>query len=82
MTCRDLIEFLGRYFQNELAPEERFRFDAHLAICPECVAYLRNYATTVEIEKQALRDPDGGVPAEVPEDLVRAILTACGPRKG
>jgi len=79
MTCRDFIEFLWRYVHDELPPEERFHFDAHLAVCPDCVAYLRNYQTTIDLEKEAMAGPpDGPVPEDAPEELVQAILAARG----
>lgn len=76
MTCRDFIEFLWRYVQQELEPVERARFDEHLAVCRDCVAYLQNYERTIELTKDAMRDLDGPVPETVPEDLVRAILAS------
>ena len=76
LTCRELSEFLADYFAGELGPEERFLFEGHLAECPECVAYLRSYAETTRLAKDAYED--GPVPAGVPEELVRAILEARG----
>jgi len=76
MTCRDFIEFLMDYLSGELSADERAIFDAHLAECPWCVAYLKTYRETVALGKAALAEPEKGVPADVPEDLVRAILAA------
>ncbi len=77
MTCREFVDFLWRYFSRELSNEERFEFDAHLAVCPACVAYLETYRGSIELAREALppssNDP---VPEEVPEDLVQAILAA------
>ena len=72
MTCRELSEFLGRYFAGELRPDERIVFEAHLAECPDCVAYVRTYAETMRLAKDACALD--AMPAEVPEALVRAIL--------
>lgn len=76
MTCRELIDFLGAYLDGELSEEVRLRFDEHLAACPECSAYLETYRETVKLAKRAFKDPDDPVPADVPEDLVKAILAA------
>jgi anti-sigma factor RsiW len=74
LTCRDLTTFLADYLAEDTSPEERSRFDAHLAECPECVAYLRSYRATIQLARGAFgEDP---VPADVPERLVRAILAA------
>jgi anti-sigma factor RsiW len=74
MTCRELIEFLMAYLDGELPPEERARFDEHLAECPACVDYLRTYQQTIRLEKAACaEEPDC---KDVPEELIRAILAA------
>jgi anti-sigma factor RsiW len=78
MTCRDFIEFLLEYSSGELSPEQRREFDAHLAECPWCVAYLRTYERTIRLGKAAFAEPEASVPADVPEELVRAILAARG----
>jgi anti-sigma factor RsiW len=76
MTCRDFIEFLMEYLSDGLSAEERAIFDAHLAECPWCVAYLKTYRETVALEKAALADPEVGVPEDAPEELVQAVLAA------
>jgi anti-sigma factor RsiW len=76
MTCRELTDFLGAYLDGELSDEVRRRFEEHLAACPECAAYLETYRGTVKLARDAFRDPDAPVPADVPEDLVKAILAA------
>jgi anti-sigma factor RsiW len=71
MTCRDFIEFLLDYQENRLGPDQRERFDAHLRVCPDCRSYLESYGRTVDLARLASRD---SIPAEVPEDLVQAVL--------
>ena len=76
MTCRELVDFLSAYLDGGLSSGQRTRFDAHLSACPECSAYVRTYAATVQLTKDAFRYPDDPVPADVPEELVQAILGA------
>lgn len=76
MTCRELVDFLGAYFDGELAEDVRRRFDEHLAGCSECSTYLATYRDSVKLAKTAYQSPDDTVPADVPEDLVQAILAA------
>ena len=76
MTCRELIDFLGAYLDGQLSEEVRLRFAEHLAACQECSAYLESYRATVQVAKRAFKHPDDPVPADVPEDLVKAILAA------
>jgi anti-sigma factor RsiW len=82
MTCRELSEFLGDYRSRELDPETRQRFEEHLRGCAQCVAYGRSYEQTIRLARLALRDPLREVPAEVPEELVAAILASRGRRPG
>jgi anti-sigma factor RsiW len=72
-SCREVTEFLADYVAGTLGPHERWVFERHLAECPECVVYLRSYAETIRLAKDAY-DVDE-VPA-VPNELVRAILDA------
>ncbi len=76
MTCRELNECILDYYSGELEPEERACFEAHLACCPDCVDYLRSYAETIRLGKGAFSHPDDPLPADVPDELVQAILAA------
>lgn len=73
ITCRQLIDFMASYRDNELTPDQRTELDRHLAVCPSCVAYLKTYEQTVLLAKASIDDP---VPDEIPEPLVKAILEA------
>ncbi len=70
MTCRDLIEFLVDYLAGELKQGECVLFEAHLAMCPECVAYLNSYRRVIEAGRAAF----DGQEEPVPEALIQAIL--------
>jgi len=74
MTCRELIELLDAYRNREVSPEVLAACEEHLRLCPSCVAYLDSYEKTIALGRAAFADLDAPVPAEVPEDLVRALL--------
>jgi anti-sigma factor RsiW len=76
LTCRELVEFLMAYDDGELAPPERAVFEAHLAECPDCVAYLDSYRRTVALGKRAFADEAASARGAVPEELVAAVLAA------
>ena len=77
MNCREFTEFLHEYLFGNLPAEERAEFDQHLAECPWCVAYLENYQKTIQLSKAAFSQPaDAPAPADAPEELIRAILSA------
>jgi len=79
MNCREFTEFLHEYLFGDLPAQERAEFEKHLAECPWCVAYLDSYRKTILLEKRAFA-ADGPPPADAPEELIKAILSA-RPRK-
>jgi anti-sigma factor RsiW len=76
LSCRDVADFLMAYDDGELTASERQEFDAHLAVCPDCVAYLASYRATVALGKRAFADEDADAEDHVPEELVQAVLAA------
>lgn len=75
MTCREFAEFLDAFLAGALLVEEQNAFHRHLAVCKDCVAYMDSYRRTIEACGQLGADT-GPVPADVPEELVRAILAS------
>jgi anti-sigma factor RsiW len=76
LTCQDFVEFLDDYLGGGLDPARRDVFNEHLSLCPPCVAYMKSYREAARLGKAALASTGEGVPSEVPEGLVRAILAA------
>ena len=76
MNCQELANFLMEYIEGELPPEQATAFEAHLQLCPPCVHYLDSYKECVELGKSCCGCEDEGVSAEVPEELIKAILAA------
>jgi anti-sigma factor RsiW len=76
LSCRELTDFIYAYEEGELPGDDRAAFDAHLAECPDCVAYLAGYRRSVSLGKQAFEGPDEPAPDDVPADLIRAVLAA------
>jgi anti-sigma factor RsiW len=75
MTCRGFIDSLALYLSEELSADQRATFEAHRAECPNCAVYLKSYADTIALAKDASgHREDPGEP--MPEDLVQAILAA------
>jgi len=78
MTCREATDVLDRYLDGELPRRKALAFKLHLLLCPACRNYLRSYKLTIRAAKNALLDPDGPPPSDMPEELVKAILAARG----
>ena len=72
MSCRELVDFLMDYLDGLLPEDVRSQFVEHLAECPDCVAFLNTYRTSRDLARGLADDV-----AEMPEDLVTAILAAC-----
>ena len=76
MTCREFVEFLMAYLDGELPRAEADIFEGHIDECPSCGTYLETYEEAVRLGRAVCADPEGPVPEDVPEPLVRAILAA------
>ena len=89
MNCKEVIDFLMEYLDDELSEEQRSSFESHLQVCSACVAFIESYKQTLQLTKQ-LRFSEAGeelgekveekvedkVLEEVPQGLVDAILAA------
>jgi anti-sigma factor RsiW len=76
VTCRELTDFLMDYLDGALSEGQRVCFEEHLAECPDCVAYLSSYREAIRLGKTACEADDGSITADVPEELVHAVLAA------
>lgn len=47
LTCQALVTLVTEYLEETLSAPERVRFDAHLANCPGCRAYLDQMRRTI-----------------------------------
>ena len=48
LTCKEFVEWVTDYLEDKLSPEDRMRFDAHLAQCSACPNYLQQMRTTIQ----------------------------------
>ncbi len=70
LTCREVVELLSDYLEDTLPAGERARVRAHLATCPDCLAYLEQLRATIGTLGR-LREQD--VPAPLRARLVAAF---------
>jgi anti-sigma factor RsiW len=49
MACRELVELVTDYLEGRLSPEERERFEAHIAECEDCDLYLEQVRQTIRV---------------------------------
>lgn len=49
MDCRGLVEAVTAYVEGDMSPEDRARFDQHLALCDGCSNYLTQIRETIRL---------------------------------
>ena len=76
MTCREFADFMMDYLTGELPAATREPFEWHLSRCRNCQEYLAEYKNTVTAGRLAFRNLDEELPADVPEDLIKAVRAA------
>jgi predicted anti-sigma-YlaC factor YlaD len=47
LGCHELVELVTAYLEGAMAPPERVRLEAHLAVCQGCRAYLDQMRLTI-----------------------------------
>ena len=70
LTCREVVEIVSDYLEGALSPEDRARFDAHLATCAGCTAYVEQMRETIRLTGMLTEEQ---VPVEQRERLRRAF---------
>ncbi len=67
LTCRELVELVTEYLEQALPARERARFEAHLATCAGCHAYVEQMRRTVATLG---RLPEGALAPDCREELL------------
>lgn len=49
LSCRELVELVTDYLDGALSPSARERFEAHMAECEGCEAYVEQIRSTIEL---------------------------------
>jgi anti-sigma factor RsiW len=70
MSCRELVDVITDYLEGTMAPQDRLRFEAHLAECPYCVNYLDQMRETVTALGQLTEE---SISLDAREELVEAF---------
>jgi len=70
MTCRELVELVTDYLEQRLSANDVRRFDAHLASCDGCTAYVAQMRRTIEMVG-TLTDTD--IAPQALDELLRAF---------
>jgi len=69
LTCHQVVELVTAYLDDGLSPEDRERFEQHLASCSGCRNYLEQMRRTIETTGRVQL----ALPAELEETLLEAF---------
>jgi anti-sigma factor RsiW len=69
LTCQQVVELVTAYLEDGLSPEDRRRFEQHLASCIGCRNYLEQMRRTIETTGRVQL----ALPVELEEKLLEAF---------
>jgi anti-sigma factor RsiW len=72
LPCQDLVEVVTAYLDGALGDVDRRRFEEHLGICEECVAYVAQVREAIAATGRAGAQADA-LPAELREGIRSAF---------
>ena len=70
MSCQELIGLVTEYLDDALSPEDRARFDAHIADCPGCATYLEQMRQTISVLGELRED---AIPPDVQQEFTSRL---------
>ena len=68
LTCQELVELVNDYLEGALSPDDRQRFEAHLAACGGCQNYLEQMRRTIAATGALTEDT---ISEEAEDELLR-----------
>lgn len=71
--CMDIFARLSEYLDGELPPEERARFESHIAGCPPCVEFVESLKRSIGAS-HGFHSP--AAPAHVPPEVEKRLKEA------
>jgi anti-sigma factor (TIGR02949 family) len=72
--CANIVRLLADFLEGQLPHDVHQRLEQHLARCPECVAQLKTYRSTVTLLR-TIREED--LPAELRWTLRSFVDKSC-----
>ena len=73
LTCQQITDAIIDYLTGAMRPESARRFADHLRRCPDCVAFLNTYESTVRATRSLSYED---VPDEMRARVRQFLLTA------
>jgi anti-sigma factor RsiW len=70
LSCQELVELVTAYLEGALAPEDRARFEQHIAGCDGCSAYIEQMRATIRLAGRLTPD---AIPAGAEQQLLETF---------
>jgi anti-sigma factor RsiW len=70
LACNEFVELVTEYLEGTLSPEERARFEEHMAQCDGCDTYLEQMRQTISVLGRLSEE---AVPADAQDKLLAAF---------
>ena len=74
--CIEMVEVITEWMEGALDDDTRAAVEEHLAICPDCIAYLDQLRATTALAGHTADDAAERPPADVRARLVAAFLAS------
>jgi anti-sigma factor RsiW len=55
LSCKEVTALIMEYLNGNISRDVAVAFEAHLAECPDCKAFLNTYKKTVELTRSFLK---------------------------
>lgn len=55
LSCKEVTALIMEYLNGSINRDVALAFEAHLAECPDCKAFLNTYKKTVELTRSFLK---------------------------
>jgi anti-sigma factor RsiW len=70
LSCQELVELVTAYLEGALPAEDRAGFEAHIAGCDGCGAYVEQMRATIRLAGRLTPD---AIPADAERELLEAF---------
>ena len=77
VRCLEMVEVVTEWMEGALGDDERAAVEEHLAICPDCIAYVDQLRTTTTLAARLAASDDPPPPAV--KDRLLAAFRASRP---
>lgn len=75
LTCREILEHLSEYIDEELDPSICDEIESHMSGCSPCIAFMNTLKKTVKLYNTAGKEV--AIPEEVSRDLHSFLRKKC-----